>query len=56
MEILYIEQQAKQYPLTKEICERFPNAQKIYIKHYKNLFDKKLPYKTKKALLLAKNT
>ncbi len=56
MNIIYIEDQAREYQLTQEICEIFPNAQKVYIKHYKNLFDKQIPYKHKKSLLLAKQT
>jgi spore photoproduct lyase len=39
--IIYIEKQAKNYPQTKKIIEKFQNSSIIWIDNYKNLFDKK---------------
>ena len=41
--LIYIEHQAKDFPQTQKILEQFPRAQKIYIQHYKNIFDKNIP-------------
>ncbi len=41
--IIYIEKQAKDYPQTKKILEKFSNAQILYIDNYKNIFDKSIP-------------
>ncbi len=54
--ILYIEHQAKNYSQTHHLMSRFPDAEVVYIKHYKNLFDKRLTYKTKDCLLIARLT
>lgn len=54
--ILYIEKWAQEYPLTQEICACFPHADTIIIDHYKNLFDKSIPYKNEKSFLLAVQT
>jgi spore photoproduct lyase len=40
---IYIENQAKDYPQTKKILEKFPNTEIVYIKNYKNIFDKAIP-------------
>ncbi|MDP2395909.1 MAG: hypothetical protein Q8S84_09385 [bacterium] len=53
--IIYIEKQAKEYPQTKKILEKFKNSQVIYINNYKNLFDKNYNnIDSKKALIIAK--
>lgn len=53
--ILYIEKQARNFPLTKRICEKFPHATIIEIQHYKNIFDKPLGgYPTENCLILAR--
>ena len=57
--ILYVEEQILHHPRTIHICSLFPSAQKIIIKHYKNIFDRKFPHisKTEKNILvLAKLT
>jgi spore photoproduct lyase len=57
--ILYIEQQIIDHPRTQQICNFFPNARKIVINHYKNIFDRKFPqqlYKRKDILVLAQLT
>lgn len=41
--ILYVEEQILNHPRTIHICSLFPSAQKIIIKHYKNIFDRKFP-------------
>jgi spore photoproduct lyase len=40
---IYIEYQAKDYPQTQKIIKKFPHAQIVWIKNYKNIFDKNLP-------------
>jgi spore photoproduct lyase len=53
--IIYIEKQAKNYPQTQNILEKFKSSQVIYVDHYKNIFDKN--YKninSKKSLIIAK--
>lgn len=37
---IYIEKQAKGLPVTKSILEKFPNAVKIEIEHYKDIFNR----------------
>jgi len=37
---IYVEERAAAYPLTGEILRRFPNARLVYIKHYKDLFNR----------------
>jgi hypothetical protein len=39
---IYIEHQVKNYPQTQKIIEKFPNAEIIWIKNYKNIFDKNI--------------
>lgn len=56
MKTLYIEQQAKQYPQTEHIISKFPYAQIVWIKHYKNLFDKNISYETQDCLIVARLT
>lgn len=53
--LIYLEQHAKEYPLTKEILSRFSDPNVVEIQHYKNLFDKKINYPTEKCLILAKS-
>lgn len=53
--LIYLEQQAKEYPLTKQILSRFSDANVVEIQHYKNVFDKKIDYPTEKCLILAKS-
>lgn len=53
--LIYLEQQVKEYPLTKQILSRFSDANVVEIQHYKNLFDKKIGYPTEKCLILAKS-
>jgi spore photoproduct lyase len=55
---IYIEEEIENYPLTLEILKKFPQAIKVPIKNYKNVFN---PYnqnfqaqKNKKKLILAK--
>jgi len=53
--IIYIENQAKDYPQTKKILEKFKTAQVIFVNNYKNIFDKSYKNITsKKALIVAK--
>lgn len=40
---IYIEEQAKNYPQTQKILQKFKNYEIIYIKNYKNIFDKSTP-------------
>jgi len=42
--IIYIEQQVKDYPQTKKIIEKFKNADIVWIKNYKNIFDKNIAW------------
>ena len=37
---IYIEERAKEYAVTKSILNHFPDSTKIYIKHYKDLFNR----------------
>ncbi len=53
--LIYLEQQTKEYPLTKQILSRFSGANVVEIQHYKNLFDKKIGYPTEKCIILAKS-
>lgn len=54
--ILYIETQAAHYPQTDHIISKFPRAEIVRIKHYKNLFDKNISYETKDCLIVARLT
>jgi hypothetical protein len=37
---IYIEKQAKSYPQTQKILEKFKSANIVWIDNYKNIFDK----------------
>ena len=54
---IYVEERALEYPLTKEILDKTPNATVIYIKHYKDVFDRKRQnaplQKSNQALIIA---
>ncbi len=53
--IIYIEKQARDYPYTKKLLEKFQNSQVIFIDHYKNIFDKNYTnLNSKKSLVVAK--
>lgn len=53
--LIYIEKQARDYPQTKKILERFKSSQVVYINNYKNLFDKNYTnLNSKKSLIVAK--
>ena len=54
--IIYIEKQVKEYSQTKKILKMFPNADIVWINHYKNIFDKQLWWKVEKSFILAKLT
>ncbi len=54
--ILYIEKDAVDYPTTKKNISLFPQAEKIYIKNYKNIFDKHIPLHQEKSIIVAKLT
>lgn len=53
--LIYIEKQAKQYPLTTTMLSLFSHANVVEIQHYKNLFDKTIHFSTEKCWILAKN-
>ena len=54
--IIYIETQAKDYPQTKKILKKFPNADIVWIKNFKNIFDKNIPFNMslKPSFIIAK--
>ena len=53
--IIYLESQAKNYPVVKKILEKNKKAKVLEISNYKNIFDKNLWGKnTEKCLILAK--
>ena len=53
--IIYLEKQAKNYPIVKKILEKNKKAQVIEILNYKNIFDKNIWENiTEKCLILAK--
>ena len=53
--IIYLEKQAKDFEITKNILEKNKKAQVIEVENYKNIFDKNLwKSKTEKCLILAK--
>lgn len=54
--ILYIEKDALNYTQTDKIISLFPRAEKIYIKNYKNIFDKNVPLHQEKSIIIAKLT
>jgi hypothetical protein len=54
--ILYIEKNTINYPQTKKIIDFFPDADKIIIKNYKNIFDKNIPLHQEKSIIIAKLT
>lgn len=54
--ILYIEKDTINYPQTQKILSLFPDADKIYIKNYKNIFDKSIPLHQEKSIIIAKLT
>lgn len=56
---IYIEEEALEYPLTKDIISHFPNAKIIRITHYKDIFNRSkqdfLMQKQAQSLILAVN-
>ena len=54
--ILYIEKDTINYPQTRKIIDFFPDADKIIIKNYKNIFDKNIPLHQEKSIIIAKLT
>lgn len=53
--ILYKEQWISEYPLAQELLAQFSQSPILEVRHYKNLFDKKIVYQTEKCLFLAKS-
>lgn len=56
---VYVEEQVKELPLTKEVLSNLPSSKIIYIKHYKDIFNrKKQDYRAQsksRSLILAAN-
>lgn len=53
--IIYVEKQAKDYPQTQKILQKFKNASVIFIDHYKNIFDKNFNnLSVQKSIIIAK--
>jgi len=54
---IYVEERASEFPLTKQILEKLPDANVIKIRHYKDVFDRKrqnaVLQKEKQALIIA---
>ena len=54
---VYVEERAREYPLTSEILGKLPGANVIPIKHYKDVFDRKrqnaVLQRERKALIIA---
>lgn len=40
--LIYLESKAKNFPLTKSILSKLPQAEVLEIDHYKNIFDKNI--------------
>ncbi len=51
--IVYLEKRAKSYPQTARILEKLDSCEVIEISNYKNIFDKKISFKTEKCIILA---
>ena len=54
--IIYVQENVKDYSLVKNVLKKFPKAEVVFIKHYKNIFDKNLPKNTEKSFVLAKSS
>ena len=53
--LIYLEKKAKDFPLTKSILRKLPQAEILEIDHYKNIFDKNIwNQQLSPALILAK--
>lgn len=53
--IIYVEKQARNYPQTQKILQKFKNASVIFIDHYKNIFDKNFNnLSVSKSIIIAK--
>ncbi len=53
--IIYVEKQAKHYPQTQKILQKYKNASVIFIEHYKNIFDKNFEnLNVQKSIIIAK--
>jgi spore photoproduct lyase len=53
--IIYVEKQAREYPQTQKILQKFKNASVIFIDHYKNIFDKNFNnLSVSKSIIIAK--
>ena len=52
--IIYIEKDAKDYATSKNILSKFKDAQILEISNHKNIFDKNIPSKSEKCLILAR--
>ena len=54
---IYVEERASEFPLTKQILEKLPDAHVISIRHYKDVFDRKrqnsVLQKENQALIIA---
>ena len=54
--LIYVEKKTENYELTKEILNKFSDAQILWIDHYKNIFDKKIGnQKLTPAIIIAKD-
>lgn len=57
IDTIYVEEQVREHPRTREICARFPRAQRIFCQHYQEVFNRKAQnfrlQKQKPSLILA---
>ncbi len=51
--ILYIEQDILENPRTQIFLDKYPRAERVIIRNYKNIFDKKIPYPIDDCIILA---
>ena len=51
--ILYIEQDILENPRTQIFLDKYPRAERVIIRNYKNIFDKKISYPIDDCMILA---
>jgi hypothetical protein len=51
--IIYLEKKYKDNKIAKNIINSYKDAEVLEIDNYKNIFDKNIPYRTEKSIIIA---
>ena len=52
--IIYLERDIEHLPLTQNILKKFPQADIVRIRHYKNIFDATVQFPIEESFVLAR--